>query len=555
MHARLCLGKKAHTHCLICGHQFGAGADAVYCHYTKEHHQIIDDSHTIRDIHRDYCPEDYPDLDFNQWYGSFLTRRNPIRANRDLERHWSALSVSPALVQNRIRDIWAHFREAFFEFFGDDPISLHSHVGDAANPALLTSLILFLGSCSKRSKARTGAFSVSGKSRTNPRLAMLEGIYGAGFGPLAHYAVRDWFNEVANGPAPFIVKSDSPNIDSYVAKAKREGCVALIAEIVLSKDGITLNPEIWRRLVESCRKHELILIVDEAMTAIRCGAPFAHQLPEYQKHGRPDLVLFGKAVRMNGVAVDWQGINVQQLGLESDYDRHTALIDWHKRFSEAATAAELLQSTGTILLARRENWPQRACQIGRVLRRLATEELQIDPKSFGGLHGLIYLPKVDSRRAAVVSANAGAVYTRWLPTMDKVMTSKDELRNKVFGLGSLAHRKSMGEYLRKNELELGTCFSCGDAMEIRSKTPCVKCVGGQCEECEPGRHVCPFEAIEEAAKLKRPPISESHEPRKSNRHRTPTTKVAENGARKRPRTESPSGLERAHSSPRKRRVV
>ena len=38
------------------------------------------------------------------------------------------------------------------------------------------------------------------------------------------------------------------------------------------------------------------------MMAIRCRAPFAYQRSEY--HGRPDLVLFGKGVKTNGIAID-----------------------------------------------------------------------------------------------------------------------------------------------------------------------------------------------------------------------------------------------------------
>ena len=57
----------------------------------------------------------------------------------------------------------------------------------------------------------------------------------------------------------------------------------------------------------------MVLIVDEALTIIRCGAPFAHPLYLYRRHGHPDLILLGKGIQTCGVAVDLKAINMQSV--------------------------------------------------------------------------------------------------------------------------------------------------------------------------------------------------------------------------------------------------
>ena len=87
--------------------------------------------------------------------------------------------------------------------------------------------------------------------------------------------------------------------------------MALIIEIVRAADGSVMSEASWKHILQACKRYCLVLVVDEALTAIRCGAPFAYQLPQYRKHGWPDLVLFRKAIRTNGIAVEWEGINMQ----------------------------------------------------------------------------------------------------------------------------------------------------------------------------------------------------------------------------------------------------
>ena len=145
-------------------------------------------------------------------------------------------------------------------------------------------------------------------ARIDPRVATAHGSYGAGCGPLAYKSVLSFAQGLGNGRRPLMIQTGIPEkIESQVRKAKAEGCVALIVEMVRAADGSVLSQDAWRHLLNACKGHCLVLIVDEALTAIRCGAPFAYQLPQYRKFGWPDLFFPGKrleqmALRLNGRA-------------------------------------------------------------------------------------------------------------------------------------------------------------------------------------------------------------------------------------------------------------
>ena len=483
--------------------------------------------------HRRSHPEDFPDLDFHQSFGSFLTRKNPVdkTVNGVIAGFWRLVTENPTRIQHHIFDIREEYQEAFHNYFAADVLSVHGHVSDAANPNLLMTLLLHLmdvanspGSDSESDTASDSASgsvrgSVSGSAsgsasspasssaseytvvdvdllehanRKNPRIALADGAYGAVFGPMAYQCVLPYARPLANGPEPFIIKTQNPDrISSQVKKAKAEGCIALIVEIVRAADGSVISDAAWKQLVNACRKHCLVLIVDEALTAIRCGAPFAYQLPRYAKSGLPDLVLFGKAVRTNGIAVEWRGINIQKLGIETEEDRSLAILHWQDRFTALAPAQDLLASWGTLVLAGKEDWTTRAPTIGRLLRNILRSE-GIRPQLIRGLHGLIYIRQKDYVTASpIMAANAGT-YVRLLPTMDEVMTSQAQLLTKVFGANSVPHRAELAIFLQRNDLDMHWCSKCGAAVNKRAQNKCNRCVVSQCEECEPDAHMCPM---------------------------------------------------------------
>ncbi|KAL8898714.1 MAG: hypothetical protein Q9192_001945 [Flavoplaca navasiana] len=414
---------------------------------------------------RETHPEDYPDLDFHHSFGSFLTRKNPVSKDThpEIARYWDLLGNSPSLLQRHIHQIADKYRNAFRDFFVADPVSLHGHVSDASNVALLTSVISHLVS---HASSDIGTPFFGDESKSNPRIAIAADSYGAGYGCLAYNAVLVSNRLVANGPRPVIITMTNPaQIDAQIRHAKTQRCVALIVELVCAGSGKVITENAWKHILNACEKYALILIVDEALTSIRCGAPFAYQLPQLARHGYPDLVLFGKAARTNGIAVEWRGINIKKLGIRDD-GRLFTILDWQERVTEMAQAADLLISWGTLLLARREQWPQRAQVIGDILRgRIIAKGVKAC--SIRGLHSLIYIPLQDVGRLGppVMGARAGR-FLRWLPAMDEVMTSEEELSTKVFGEGSILHRREISTYLESQGLKLGFCSRCGDAVEM-----------------------------------------------------------------------------------------
>ena len=109
--------------------------------------------------------------------------------------------------------------------------------------------------------------------------------------------------------------------------------------------------------------------------------------------------------------------------------------------------------------------------IGQTLRAILLS-FGLEATPIGGLHSLIWLLRGDGvvENTAVMSANAGEHYTRWFPLMDTVTMPEDEPREKVFGLGSLTHRRQVAEYLVKKGWWLGYCSRCGKVMETGSAT-------------------------------------------------------------------------------------
>ncbi|KAL8758168.1 MAG: hypothetical protein Q9184_004009 [Pyrenodesmia sp. 2 TL-2023] len=494
-HCNVCLGTTAtgqpvHDQCLLCGKEINTDAAAV-SHYKSRHDININQACTASDILRRYHPESFPELDLNQGYGLLLTRQDVLRHEIDPTIRELALRYhnTPALIMHDSRNILQGHRNAFFRFFECHPISLHSHVSDATNPQLLGSLIVHLQHWSSPPEHSPPP----PPPMTAPRLAVMAGSYGAGYGSLAYHTVVERMQTVACGPRPFEVDMDPKTIMRQIKKAKNGGCVVFLVEVVRSRDGRAMAPDIWQATVEACKVHGLFLIVDEALTAIRCGAPFAHQLPEYRQHGRPDLVLFGKGVRTCGIAVDWDGVNMKNLAIAQLDEQINVILDWQVRFTEVATVDSLLQSWATIVAAQKQGWPQRAVEIGHALRQVLSS-FNVDPASISGLNALIWL-RVDKKtlqKMMVMPAGASKGWVRWLPTMDLVMASPDQLMTKMFGQGSASYRRQLGIFLFKHGWMLGVCSICGEAMETGegSRTPCESCMARPCEFCEPEEHVC-----------------------------------------------------------------
>ncbi|KAJ9634375.1 hypothetical protein H2199_009033 [Coniosporium tulheliwenetii] len=204
-----------------------------------------------------------------------------------------------------------------------------------------------------------------------------------------------------------------------------EGYFAVVVEMVRASDDRVLPPAEWETLCRCCSDVGLYIVVDEALTAVRCGAPFAHQRPEY-KALSPSFVLFGKAIVACGLGVCWNGVHMNRLGY-SDSGREEDVADilrsWDMKVSQALPAASLLNSWGVLILAQQEDWPQRASRVGAQLRRILRD--MYPGIVINGLEALIYIARAKASTTNIIGAAAGKV-VRWMPFLDQGMDDESQ---------------------------------------------------------------------------------------------------------------------------------
>lgn len=192
-------------------------------------------------------------------------------------------------------------------------------------------------------------------------------------------------------------------------------CIAPTVQIVLD-DGRVLGWRSWDTIAQACSDAGLYLIIDEAMTAFRCGAPFAHMRPEYGVY-KPPFVIFGKGLQLSGIAAFCDGVTFSKRGLDREMFSNLVVRNCI-RSSELVKFVNLLESLAVIRLARKGAWTERSKVIGTNLHRYLSQ-LQPGVK-LGGLDSLIYLPWTVNRIANMDGAGAGKL-VRWIPLLDDGM--------------------------------------------------------------------------------------------------------------------------------------
>ncbi|KAJ5899843.1 hypothetical protein N7495_004587 [Penicillium taxi] len=279
------------------------------------------------------------DHDFHGGWGTVYSNSGFINDDRT-RRMWEDYTVSPARVEQQYHVLLDEYTDLFQSFFkGYWPISFHAHVSDVLIPTTIASLILNTASTCplvledpalsplikdnpEPEKVQQFVRELLGWTDlhiTAPKLAIVEGIYGSAYGPLAHSSSEWEYRIIGSGPSSVsISRSDFSSDDTLLKKliaAKKQGCVAVISDIVNASDGSVFPPELFRLLRSCCDKARIFLLVDEAMTAIRCGAPLASQRAEYSEEGnlQPDMIAFGKGMGVSGIAFNFDGLMMRHL--------------------------------------------------------------------------------------------------------------------------------------------------------------------------------------------------------------------------------------------------
>lgn len=302
---------------------------------------------------------------------------------------------------------------------------------------------------------------------------------------------------VSCGPRPHVLlRKDLKNrrkVETELKRWKEKGTFGLLVEMVSSRDGQPLEPMAWQVLTETCHKLGVFLVVDEAQTAIRSGAPFAHQLSQYMEASsiRPSFVLFGKGLRACGLAVYPDGVSVSKLG-HNKQDVMDIFTHCHdSMYSETLPHQVLMESWATIRTAKRESWTTRAMAIGENLRRIldevagsSTQSLQAK-KAPRGLGALLYIDPEQAAKTCAPGASASSSIMRWLPFLDESMENWETVRA-LFGPNSASLRVQLQQVLARGfpgEQQQRNCVICWDTLASEGWEKCDKCQECICSYC------------------------------------------------------------------------
>jgi hypothetical protein len=287
--------------------------------------------------------------------------------------------------------------------------------------------------------------------------------------------------------------------------AKRRGCIGVIIEIVQNQaSGRVLSPHELHNLREACTETGLLLAVDEALTAIRCGAPFAHQRPEYSGTVSPDLVFFGKALVASGVGIRFDAPFTSKLGIRTTLDRRNALEVWQYTGTQAMPLPLLISALGALEMAIAGDWVGRSKVIGRNIRELVSASARRlsqcgtsgSDKVLGGLECFIFVRIDVSATFMVMAATNGGPSTgwvRWLPRLDAHLMEEATLASILSAPGT-EWRKNLSVALERMGMEPEWCFWCGNHARNTRDVWCRTCCINACDVAgclqQLGMHQC-----------------------------------------------------------------
>jgi hypothetical protein len=311
---------------------------------------------------------------------------------------------------------------------------------------------------------------------------------------------------VACGNPPIVIDplQKLPALKTSLARAQDSGAVALIVHIVYTNQPHQiLPPHQLHELAKICKTIRLPLVIDETLTALRCGAPFAYQREEY--HGiQPDLVVFGKALGVSGLAVNFEGQLLADLFISSHLQKIACSFRWFDVQTRPISMACLIEALSILEAARDENWPARSQVVGRLVREAIfrhERETSGSPSlreslPIGGLDAIIC---VERKRVEdlLLQGIPNEGYVRLLPVIDDFMLSEESLQHVVLGKCSQHARKQVSEEMVKLGRGPLWCYICGDPTEaiLGEKVEwCRECCLAMCGDkmCETGfrTHTC-----------------------------------------------------------------
>jgi hypothetical protein len=349
----------------------------------------------------------------------------------------------------------------------------------------------------------------------NPRWAIVEGGYAAGFGSVvslltlytklllntflqANLSAHPPFRDHATGNLAVEVKltnMQKPELSAMLQELKQQGCIGVIVEIVCNQaDGRVMSPDELYNLSKACQECGLMLAIDETITALRCGAPFAYQRPEYENNTKPDLVFFGKALSAQGIAINFDGPYMSRLGIDVPLRKRQAVLDWQAVVTKAVILPVLFDAIGILEMATAGNWVERGKVIGKNLREMAFHRAQVmkeqggddELEIIGGLDGFIFVHRAVAATFLVMGAfiaGKEVKWVRWLPRMDRNLTDKQTVESIMSETGA-GKRRLISECFERDGLRPQWCFFCGTWARGTDYPWCRACCIDTCDSAE-----------------------------------------------------------------------
>ncbi len=292
-------------------------------------------------------------------------------------------------------------------------------------------------------------------------------------------------------------EADEETLNAQFAAAKEKGAIAVLFDMVSTEYGLVFPPEKFGLVKACCARNRLLLIVDETMTAMRCGAPFAFQRPEYAREGvefQPDFVIFGKGIGVSGIAIGFGGVMTKGLTYTKSEDIRQTIRYWRALVSRPIRTPNLLEALSILRASVAENWPEQSERIGEAIRDVL-HELEPDTKEPGAIQGLGAVIAIDRnialRYRVMCAIRRRSPWCRFLPKLGSTSADRDGLM-KVFGQESKEQRQIMSQEAEKCGAIPLWCFICG--IEATSEDWCRTCYLSYCnnEVCVQAfhRHAC-----------------------------------------------------------------
>ncbi|KAL3491065.1 pyridoxal phosphate-dependent transferase [Aspergillus germanicus] len=458
------------------------------------------------------------DHDLHNGWGT-LYSANAIKNDDRTRLVWEDYARNPARVEGQYHKLLNEYTTRFASFFnGYWPITFHAHVSDVLIPTTLASLILNTASTCplivedpalspllkddpEPDKVQQFVRDLLGWTDVHistPKLATVQGIYGCAFGPLAHSSEEWEYQIIGAGPAPFsITQDDFSSEHTLLAKlrtAKEQGCITVICDLVNASDGSIFPPEYYHMLRTCCAKARIFLLVDEAMTAIRCGAPWVCQRPEYSEEPdlQPDLVAFGKGMGVSGIAINFNGMIMRHLAYTKREQILQTIRFWRSMVTRPIAIPVLLEAMAIVNVAEAEDWPARSEKIGRAFRDFILRHTGGEGQGkeiVRGIGAFIAVDREFSKRFRVMAAfRRKSSWARWLPKLDgPAFIDSDEIERYLFGPDAKELRRALAYEAEEQGTTPLWCCICGIDAAVADDW-CRICFLGYCgtADCKTG---------------------------------------------------------------------